>query len=187
MQREKKVLTTHLRVSFSQDIGLLSSRPLARDNNHNSPGWTNVDPYSKQRSHTQELDAKIINLLARLHVWDSMVNRGELDVEPCKLNLSKGQRQLVFLARAILRKETTNSRIVFMDEATSSVDEETDAQVQEIIREYFAGCTVVSVTHRLNGAGTGERTKSPSCIGAPDEEQRVFNTCGRRPFMFVIL
>lgn len=110
---------------------------------------TNVDPYSKQGSHSQESDAKIINLLARLHVWDSMVNRGGLDAELCKLNLSKGQRQLVFLARAILRKEATNSRIVFMDEATSSVDEETDAQVQEIFHEYFAGCTVVSVTHRL--------------------------------------
>ncbi|KAJ6788460.1 hypothetical protein PWT90_09954 [Aphanocladium album] len=109
---------------------------------------TNVDPYRKKNSHTPESDARIVSTLTRLRVWDSIGPHGGLDADLGKLNLSKGQKQLVFLARAILRNETTRSKIVFMDEATSSVDEETDRDVRDIINGAFAGCTVINVTHR---------------------------------------
>ncbi|TQW00300.1 ABC bile acid transporter [Cordyceps javanica] len=118
---------------------------------------TNVDPYSKKGSHTPESDAKIINLLRRLCIWEGIQNRGGLDAEFSKLNLSKGQKQLVFLARAMLRRDTTHSKVVFMDEATSSVDEETDIQVRDVINGSFAGSTVISITHRAYVAQDSDR------------------------------
>jgi ABC-type multidrug transport system fused ATPase/permease subunit len=66
-------------------------------------------------------------------------------VEEDGLNFSLGQRQLMALARALVR----GSQIIVCDEATSSVDMETDVKIQTTMATGFRGKTLLCIAHRL--------------------------------------
>jgi ABC-type multidrug transport system fused ATPase/permease subunit len=67
-------------------------------------------------------------------------------VSPGGDNLSAGQRQILCLARAILLRP----KILVMDEATASVDPETNTLIEKALTTHFPQTTVISIAHRLN-------------------------------------
>lgn len=111
-----------------------------------NPALQNLDPTSSKPDVELNLALQKAGLVAPVDASDDVKARYakfQLDhqVTDEGSNMSAGERQLLALCRALVK----NSRIIILDEATSSVDVETDATMQRAIQKEFTESTLLCI------------------------------------------
>ena len=111
---------------------------------------TNLDPLNLYSDSELEEVLKIVKLYEMLEhdkANQNTILKGlDTEIKEYGNNLSFGCRQLLCVARAILRK----SKIIILDEATSSVDQKTEDIITNAIETMFKDSTVITIAHRIN-------------------------------------
>jgi ATP-binding cassette subfamily C (CFTR/MRP) protein 1 len=102
----------------------------------------NIDPLDRST------DDEIINVMKKIG-FDYIIKRSgqglNQEIAEGGSNLSVGEKQLICITRAILRK----TKIIVMDEATSSIDYKTEEMIQKAINELLNNSTFITIAHRI--------------------------------------
>lgn len=93
-------------------------------------------------------ELKIINALRQANLWDYLITKNGINtiVGENGIQLSGGQKQRIGIARALY----SNPEVLVLDEATSSLDIETETKIMEEIYNISADKTLIIVAHRVS-------------------------------------
>src|SRR5947209_10644928 len=159
---------------YRKNIGIVLQEPflfygtIAENIAYGQPGATREQVVAAARAaRAQEF------LLRRPNGYDSLVGeRGQ--------SLAGGERQRISIARALL----TDPRILILDEATSSIDTETEREIQAALENLVKGRTTLAIAHRLSTLRRADRLVVLARghiveIGSHDELLRAGGTYAR--------
>jgi ATP-binding cassette subfamily B protein len=108
--------------------------------------------YGRPEASRDEIEAAA--RAAKIHDFIASLPEGyETRVGERGLKLSGGEKQRVGIARTLLK----NPPILVLDEATSALDSQTEASIQESLREMGQGRTVITIAHRLSTIADADR------------------------------
>ena len=100
--------------------------------------------------------ARVEDVLRRIGALDLFASRErgiDTRVDEYGSNFSTGERQLIAFARALYR----DAEILILDEATASVDSDTEARLQRALEELMRGRTALVIAHRLSTVQKADR------------------------------
>ena len=125
---------------YRSEIGYVQQEPMMfHDSIYNNIAYGCDNPHVEEIIHAAEV-ANAHEFIARLpDAYDTVL--GERGT-----GLSGGERQRLSIARAVLK----NPSILFFDEATASVDSETESLIQDAIERLIRGRTTLMIAHRLS-------------------------------------
>jgi ABC-type multidrug transport system fused ATPase/permease subunit len=130
---------------------------------------TNLDPFGE---HTDE---ELFDVLQKCLLHHLVGNKDGLDakVDPMGANYSLGTQQLICLARAMLNP----SKILLLDEATAALDSDTNAAVNDVLKEHFSDRTIFTIAHRLDTIIESDRilTISAGIVAEFDEPSTLID------------
>ena len=110
---------------------------------------TNLDPlnlYNEQEINEVLDKVKLYQMMENDNMGRNVLKGINTEIKEYGNNLSFGCRQLLCVARAILRK----SKVIILDEATSSVDQKTEDIISTAVDTMFKDSTVITIAHRIN-------------------------------------
>ncbi len=115
--------------------------------NHNSYLFQGTVSYNLKMAKPDATEAELYAALKQVNLMDFLQGENGLETQLAEQgnNLSGGQRQRLAFARALLH----NTPIYIFDEATSSIDAESEACIMEVIYELAKTKTVILISHRL--------------------------------------
>ncbi|KAK1969081.1 canalicular multispecific organic anion transporter 1 [Colletotrichum sublineola] len=102
-------------------------------------------------------DSEMESTLRELRVLNVIAAAGGLDSKRADAKISAGEAQLLSIGRLLLQNRTGTGGIILLDEATSSLDRETEAHVETVMAARLQHATVISIMHRLEAVAAYDK------------------------------